>query len=335
MLTKFIAGIAHVIWKDGRRKKALYVLVFFSFSLPIAAISVYHVVSVDRDVTERALRQRQYLATSTATALEEKLDSISNFVTLFADHPQIRYLASQKKWNEVIDYAELFSVLDNQSFIEGIFFTDPQGKGEGSIPLTPGLVGQDFSFRDWYGGVVRTGRVYLSEAYQRMSEPQYNIVAIAAPIIGDNGLLAGIVGFQMRLEHFANWAKAINTNSHGLISIVDQSGRIVSYPQSSSLGGVIVDFPDPLIANNLNKRETGANVIFNSLEKEKQVIAFAPITGYGWGLVVQQNTTDAFAQRTKSRLAHGIALGLLLVWGLFLIYLMLKAVEHSQDHRKT
>ena len=46
------------------------------------------------------------------------------------------------------------------------FATDPDGRVTAVAPATPKIVGEDFSFRDWYVGITRTRRPYLSVLYR-------------------------------------------------------------------------------------------------------------------------------------------------------------------------
>lgn len=329
MLTKVIVWLANTVWQNGKRRKFLYCLTLLSFGLPTLFIGMYHVVLVDRGLAELALEQRQLLAISAANALREKLDGTSDFISVFAAHPKIRQLVSGEKWNEALEYVKFFQPLGDQSFIDGLFFVDPEGKLTAITPSAPEALGESFAFRDWYRGVQSTGHLYLSEAYQRVNKPQYNVVTIAAPVIGENGLLVGIVGFQMRLSHFAEWSKKINTGSLGIVSIVDQYGHILSHPRYSS-EGAIADFSGLPIMKDLQQGKTGTKVLFNSFEREEQVVAYAPVSGYGFGVLVEQAAPAAFAERTKDRFVHIVLLGLLLLWNIFLAYLILLTIEHFE-----
>lgn len=332
MLTKIIALLVNAARGRGNRRSITYGIILITLSLPVIAVSIYHVIAVDSGLRASALNEQKHFAVSTAAALNDRLEYISSFISIYSTHPKIRRLASEKKWDEAIEYLKYFRPLETEQFISGLFFSDSEGNLTSITPPAPEAIGKNFSYRDWYKGVQSTGYLYLSEVYQRANEPKYNVVAIAAPILGEDGLLIGIVGFQIRLEYFAEWSKKINTSNFGFISIIDRYGHIISHPKYAPQGS-IMDFSSLFVVKNLQKGN-GVEVLFNPIEKTKQAIAYAPITHYGLTVLVEQDATIAFRTGTNSRLAHALSLGLLLLWDIFLIYLLIKTIEFFQGQRR-
>ncbi|MDO8600751.1 MAG: hypothetical protein Q7R73_04030 [bacterium] len=97
MVTRIITWLAHIVWKDNRRRKALYGFVFFVFLGPILFFSFYHTILFGKNITELTLRQQEVSAVSAAAILNERLDAVQNFLVVFASHPKIRQFVSQKK----------------------------------------------------------------------------------------------------------------------------------------------------------------------------------------------------------------------------------------------
>lgn len=330
MFPKIILWLTRAVWKDGASRLIFFGPIFFILSLPVLAIGLYHVISVDKKLDGIATEQRQLLAVSAAALLGEKLDTVAGFINAFANHPKIRELVSEKKWDEALDYVKFFRLSDDQSYIDGIFFVDLDGNLTTITPPSPEALGRSFAFRDWYKGALSSGRLYLSEVYRRVQKPEYNIVAMVSPIIGEDGLPIGIVGFQIKIDHFAEWSSDIATGSLGSVSVVDQRGHVVSDPRHPSQG-LIIDFSEIAAVKKVRNKETGAEISFNPYENEKQVIAYAPVIGYGWGVLIKQNASNALADTINSRLIHLTGLGLLLLWVFFLIYLILRTIEYFKS----
>ncbi|MDO8600752.1 MAG: cache domain-containing protein [bacterium] len=225
---------------------------------------------------------------------------------------------------------QFFKPRFKEEFVGQVFLVDSSGIFVASDPPAPEVMGKNFAFRDWYKGVMGTQYAYLSEVYKRAPEPQYNVVTMAMPIIGENQRVAGIVGFQMRIDHFKEWSKTIGTNS---LVIVDQYGHIVAHPQFLSQGA-IADFYLPQIIKDLQVKKSGAEIIFNPVEKENQVIAYALIPGYNWGMLIEQSSSESFIERSAHLWQHTIVFSLILLWCGFLVYLLMRTIEHFQGHRK-
>ncbi|MDO8676534.1 MAG: hypothetical protein Q7K16_02690, partial [Candidatus Azambacteria bacterium] len=152
MVTRIIIWLAHIVWKDNRRRKALYGFVFLVFLGPILFFSLYHTVVFEQNITKLTLQQREISAVSAAAVLNERLDAVQNFLVVFATHPKIRQLVSQKKWNEAIDLLQFFKPRFKEEFVDQIFLVDPSGIFVASDPPAPEVMDKNFAFRDWYKG---------------------------------------------------------------------------------------------------------------------------------------------------------------------------------------
>src|SRR5487761_1338873 len=71
--------------------------------------------------------------------------------------------------------------------------SDPSGRLVDAVPTTPSIIGSNFSYRDWYRGVIATGRPYVSEAYETAIAGRARVVGVAAPIRDAGGQLIGIL----------------------------------------------------------------------------------------------------------------------------------------------
>ncbi len=307
----------------GGRRFMIFVGFYGLFLLPVIILGFYNYYTAKGNLTQLVFARRQAVAVPVVAALNERLRNLMDVSASFASHPQVQGEVEDKHWDEAIRVLEIYKNLKQESYIDRIFLTDPQGTAMALTPPFAGVVGQNFAFRDWYQGVVRTGKPYVSAVYQRTSGPQYNVVSIATPILDDHNQVIGYLGIQIRLDNFLDWIKTIDIGLEGVVYIVDQKGKIVAHPGFFPQDA-IVDFSEVPAVQKVMKGERGVEFGFSPVEKEEQIMAYEPIGEAGWGALVvesKQAASDAlnFALR-DILITHGI-LGLHIV---FLAYLLLK-----------
>jgi len=61
------------------------------------------------------------------------------------------------------------------------FVSDLQGRIVAIYPPQPEIIGDDFSFRDWFKGALRTNEPYVSEAYRTAATGHPMVVGVSTP----------------------------------------------------------------------------------------------------------------------------------------------------------
>ena len=306
-------------------------------SLASAAVIVTAVPSyraIDRELTDVALSRRAAVAQLATVTLSEKFDHLIDISISLATRVRFRQLVAAGQWAEAIEI--LRDVPRDLPAIERLFLTDTAGTLTADVPELPGVRGQSFAYRDWYKGVSRDGKPYVSPAYQRAAAPQVNVFAVAAPIRSAGGNVSGVLVLQIRLDTFFEWLKAIEIGLEGFAYVVDSKGQIAFHSKHPSRRE-IVDFSAAPLAQKLVRRERGVEIAFDPFEQENSVSAYAPVAGYGWGVVAQQPTRTAFAaknqQLTRLLIAYGLTL-LFFVSGIYLASrIMMQRRQAEEDHR--
>jgi len=331
MLTKLIIWLAHATSPLNRFRRLNFVVIFILFLLPVIVAAAFSYSKIYDELTTRAFTRRQAIALPVVIALQEKLDGLVGLGNSFALHPKIREAAIRAKWDETVEILGLFQLLIKEPFVDRVFIADAEGTLRADNPHLPDVIGKNFSSRDWYQGVLRTGKPYVSEVYKRAAEPQYNIVAVAIPVVGDENLLKSIIVLQVRLDHFLGWLKKVDVGEDGFAYVVDQRGKIVTHPRVDPQLE-IADFSGVPAVQKVMQGQYGVEVQYNPLEKNEELVAYEPVPKYGWGVVVQQSAAAAFAARYDTLKTIALVYVLIFLFDMFLVYLILQAIAHYQDH---
>src|SRR4030066_1281540 len=279
------------------KKNFFGVLIFLAIIFPIIILGLFGYKNRNQEIIKFALSQKSSLAHLSAITLKERFDRVKDVSVSLATRPKVQQLIQQGKWEEAIKFLE--GVLQNFPLINRILLADPQGVLRADISQVPEVKGMSFAHRDWYKGVIRTESIYISEIYTRTAEPRFNVVAIASPIRNEEGKMIGILVMQIKLETFLEWSKDIDAGQNGLVYFVDHKGQLAGHPEFA-VQAQIIDYSKKPTTQKILKGEEGIELLYDSLEKEEQIVAYEPVPEYNWGVVVEQPVRVALAAFNSS-----------------------------------
>ena len=316
------------------QSKPIQIATYFAIVLPVTLIAIYSYVGDYYDLTEAALLRRQSIARLAATALEERFFRLLDVGTSLATRMRFRQLVAEGKWDEAIEI--LKDVPVNFPFIDRVFLADPAGTLMADNPVLPGVRGNNFAARDWYKGVTQHWKPYLSNVYQRAAEPRFNVVAAAVPIEAEKRIV-GILVLQVQLDELVTWSTGVEIGPSGSVYFLDRAGQLGTHPKRPSHAPLLNYSSVPVVPKVL-RGESGVEIIFDPLESEQRVAAYAPVSGIGWGVIASEPTRTAFAARNDNLRRDLIFYGLLVGLTGLLAYVILRTLvglKKAEDHIQT
>src|SRR5919108_1655186 len=324
--TTHTAIVPQVIHRTDRWPSRVVIVV--AIVAPIILVGAFNVFKNYRDFTAMTLSERRMIASLAATTLHEKFERLAAIGILLATRVQFGRLIQAGQWDEGVDI--LGSVPEGFPFIERVFLADPHGTLMADTPALPDVRGVNFAYRDWYEGVNRTGVPYVSDAYQRAAAPQYHVIAAAIPIKTDEHRVSGILVLQVRLQSLLEWMHTIELGPGGLMYLVDQRGQLAAHPALAPDGELRDVSSVPSVEKAL-RGIGGAEIAFDPVAQETRVVAYAPVPGYGWGVMAEQPTRAAFAARDHELRRLGLAYGLVaLASGAFAYWILRTLTERRR-----
>jgi nitrogen fixation/metabolism regulation signal transduction histidine kinase len=128
--------------------------------VPLALLTWFSVSLSAKAVRSQAEARVRETATSSAVAVGQEMDSLAELVCSYAQRPSL--IAAMGQPSTGHNHRMLgFHLAELQQARRGIviaFVAQPDGRLLDIVPATPAIVGKDFRFRDWYHGVMTTGR---------------------------------------------------------------------------------------------------------------------------------------------------------------------------------
>ncbi|KKR34466.1 MAG: hypothetical protein UT63_C0001G0033 [Candidatus Gottesmanbacteria bacterium GW2011_GWC2_39_8] len=295
----------------------LFILLFtLSVIIGFAKISYDHAY---KDMTGLILRERRSTSFLAAKILEDRFDRIIDIVVSEADCDEVEESISKGNWKEAI---KLYENLPKKfPFIERVFLNTPEGTATAVFPYIPGIVGNNYSYRDWYKGVSRTWQPYVSDIFKSTGVPEINTVSINVPIWSKEKKVIGIMGIQIKLDTLLAWSKIVSKDPSLLVFFVDKTGNVTGHPSYPPQGD-IRNLSHLLAVQNVLKGETGEKILFDPQLKKDVLSTYYPVDPYGWGVVILERVDLVFENRDHY-LNNLVLLWALIAFGVVLIIIII------------
>ena len=298
--------------KNTEMKRLPLFLTLTLFLLPLFGVALYVVIGNFKDHSD-LVRSSQKLPVSIAVSLvKEKLDRVVDMGSFQSERNLFRRAMEKGQWEDALKSIE--GINEKFSYIDSVTLFDQSGILRATTVEDQSIIGKDFSYRDYYRGVSDTGEPYVSEVFKRAVEPKYTVVVVAIPIKSDNQKILGVLAMSIKANVFSECVADVACGASGSIYIVDQKGHLVVHPRVSS-DSEIVDYSLAPARQKILKGESGVEILSDPMEGEKQLIAYAPIPLYGWGVAILQPESVAFSHRN----AEAVTLAIVFALGIFII----------------
>lgn len=197
----------------------------------LAAASVVWTAGKMRD----QLDQRVIAASGASAAYEEALDDrLGSYLESFAARPRLIDLvrAGAAERAELTDYLNEVQLGDRTLIAVSVL--GPSGRLLATT-FGPQYVGTDFSSRDYFRGVVRTGTTYRSTAYEGALG---DLLSNAITPIRDraSGAVAGYLTAARPLGETQRYVASFSASAGIAITVADQAGNTVAATNGTPLG---------------------------------------------------------------------------------------------------
>jgi signal transduction histidine kinase/CheY-like chemotaxis protein len=314
------------------RLSALQLGVIFAIvSVVPLALLTYFSVSLAGEAVKRDAKERMSLTAALgADNVRREMQGLEGLVESYAGRRSL-IAAVSKDTLAPHDRAILRDHLgDLQSAKDGIytaFIAKPDGTLIDIVPSTPSVVGKNFSYRDWYTGLERTGHPYVSEAYRTQASGKGLVVAVAAYVRAGPAGQVGILVAAYRLDHLQELAQLAGAQNVAL-TLTDQRGVILATTGST---------PTELVSRRSDPRVGSALAGFTGTaeldEPEGRTLsAYTPVVpDIGWTVTASVPASSAFAAVGRLRSTVFTIAGVL---GLVLLGALLLLVRVLYERQK-
>jgi signal transduction histidine kinase/DNA-binding response OmpR family regulator len=303
--------------------------------VPLGLLTYFSLTLAGGAVRREVERRVESSSALSAQVVREEMHGLATVVGSYAGRPSLIGAVdgpTPGRADRRTIRAALTQLREAHEEIYTAFLVDPEGKLIGIVPATPGIIGKDFSYRDWYKGATRTGRPYVSEAFRGQATGTPLVVAAAAPVrigIGDRRPLA-VLGVASTLDRVQELVDGFATAQGVRLKVTDQRGVLVAEP-GRPLDRLVSRLGDPRVRAALRGR---SGLLELDTPDGRRVSAYGPVREIGWTVTASVPANTAFAAIADLRstvLTIAALLGLVLLGGLFLLVRALRSRRRAEE----
>jgi signal transduction histidine kinase/CheY-like chemotaxis protein len=217
------------------------VLVTVAVFAPIFLFGALVRQTVDRDIVARSAAERLVTARMAAGSIDRELGSVAEDLEIFAGSTAVR-AALRAGARPALDGVLIELLREYPGSLGAIF--DRSGIAV-SAPLARDLVGQDFSFRDYFRGALASPGSYVSEIFASASSGNPSVVGVSHRI-ADGADTLGVVVLTISPADLLELLAPLRQVEGRDLLILDRSARVVAAtdPAYRPLATIAAPSPD-------------------------------------------------------------------------------------------
>jgi len=258
--------------------------------------------TVQRDAQARVRSNRD----AAVRALVGQTDDFKRTVAIWSVNPAVIEGLRAPTLAGVGRLQDQLSALARSKDSPAAFVFDTGGRMVAAYPAQPEILGQDFSFRDWFLGASRTGRPYVSSAYVSSANGHPLVVGVAAPVL-DRLRRVGYLTVLWQLDSVRSVAEGSQRDDGVTITVTDQHGQ----PLTGTL--IVDDRGQPRrVALSTTTREALAGRSVSTIGGG-MIEAAGPVPGIGWTVTAALSSSVAMAPALSFQRSLEVTLGVALL----------------------
>ena len=230
---------------------------------------------------------------------------------------------------KTLNLPQLSSIFANASHahpnISLYYVCDPSGNMLVNYPYTQSTIGENFAFRDYFQGALKSNTPFISSGRVSTTTRTY-VVSVASRITNDRGQTVGVMVINLSLDKFTSYLHTVrqrlSPSSEVGLWVIDYKEQPVAATDRSI---TILNLPEGYDGLTFAARDALHGKAGNLIARDQNrdwLYSYVSIPSLGWAIVVQRPTDVTFATLTDFQ--HGLiaALALLILGASFFWFMM-------------
>jgi len=208
------------------------------------------------------------------------------------------------------------------------FLSNPDSTVWVNYPVDRQVMNKDLSHRDWYKGVKKEWKPYISSVYKLIVGEKDLAVAVCAPILDEAGKVTGILATAQSTAFFRKIITEAGFNLDAKITLIDQDGHII-YSNGFPYTKEVIAYPPHEFVGKALKGEKGDVEVRDASDGSGlKYVSFAPVEGIGWSVIVEKAKSEVFRSEISYLALIGVAA--LVIYGFAALSLVRLRERHRQ-----
>ncbi|MDP9431812.1 MAG: response regulator [Actinomycetota bacterium] len=262
--------------------------------LPLAGLT-YLTISEARSTVNSEVEQRLRTSSDVGSAyVGEHLGGLRSLVASYAERRLVSGPVSGGTPAKAAAVLPHLAALEarNPAFF-GAWALSADGTMLAFSPAEPSVIGVNFAYRDYFKGVMRTGRPYVSEAFRAGIPERPLAVAIAAPV-RHQGRIVGMLVLGYRLDALQQFTKRLGNAQQATLTLTDQRGTVLN--ATTAAAGQPEDLIDGRDDRHVRAALAGLSGTARGVQHGTEMYsAYRPVPETGWAVVADVPLEEAMA----------------------------------------
>jgi PAS domain S-box-containing protein len=272
------------------------------------------------------IRSNETHATLLAKLILEHQRAAIGVLQLYADQPFLVDSVKKRDFEGTVEH--LANLVKNNPEMDWPFITDSRGTLWVNYPVDRQAMNKDLSYREWYKGVSKERKPYISGVYKLIVGEKDLAVAVSTPIFDEKGKVIGILSTSQRTAFFQKFIGEVGPDPDTKTTLVDQEGHIIC-SNRSPYTKEIIGYPPFEFAKRAMKGDKGNVKVHDVSDRDRfKYVSFVPIEGTGWSIFVEKARSDVL----RSEYSYLVLVGVtsLLIYGFAVLSLVRVRNRHRQ-----
>jgi PAS domain S-box-containing protein len=269
--------------------------------LPVGLLAASSIALSSRQVTTDVNRQIQTTASVSSVVIAEQTSSLVALLKSYAiRHSLITNVGGGEGADTTIE-TNLSNLAHAVPGISASFVASLAGTSLATYPPEPAVYGKNFAYRDWYKGLVKTARPFVSNAIVTKEASHALAITVTEYIRGTSGTPIGILGVNYSLQFIRTYSANIARAQGIALQVTDRTGTSLT---AVGTNGLVSLAADPRVQAALTGRKGLLNyapVLAGGAHGPAELSAYTPVPGTGWTVVASIPDAVAFSGLNRLR----------------------------------
>ncbi len=268
--------------------------IFFIFLIFVIIFGLAFKIANDhyKDAINQTISENKSTANLLSVIIQEHQKAAIGIIQSYGSRPTLINTVKKKDLSEVMNH--LTDLKTNNPEIDMTIISNKDGILWANYPIFKESHGKNFSHRDWYKGVSKEWKPYVSSVYKRVVGEKDPAVLVCTPIFDEKGSVIGILGTSQRTVFLGNIIEGIGFEPDTIITLIDQEGNII-YSNRFPYEKEIINYPFfTSLKKNLQKEKGDLEIRDPSEGDRLRYASFAAIKGMGWSVIVEKGRKEVF-----------------------------------------
>ena len=308
---------------ERRSAFAVSLVLSFVIILGVACVVAYQDYMKAINAT---IHSNETRATLLAKLIMEHQRAAIGVLESYADRPELVHAVKNKDFEGTLKH--IIEMVKRNPEMDWPFLSNPDSTIWVNYPVDRQVMNKDLSYRDWYRGVSKEWKPYISSVYKLIVGEKDLAVAISVPIFDEKRKVIGILATAQSTAFFQKVLNEVGLNDNAKVTLIDQEGHIV-FSNGFPYRKEIISYPAlEFIRKALTGEKGNTKVRYFSDGARISYVSFVPLDEIGWSVIVEKTRGEVLRSETPQFALIGVIS--LLFYGVVALTLVHLRERHRQ-----